>query len=84
MVESHEEHNQFFTFVCHGQKDDRLILGNFELSPGEQQQIAIAYSQNAGRAGKLRLALDQHKGEEGYRWIEIPGGRCADLSAEYE
>jgi hypothetical protein len=84
MVESHEERTQFFTLVCQTEVNERRILGNFELSPGEQQQISIAYSHNAEQDEKLRLALDQHKGVEGYRWIEIPGRHCEDLTAEFE
>lgn len=84
MVESHEERNQFFSLVCSAQEDEHLILGNFELSPGEQQQIIIAHSHKTKQDGKLRLALDQHKGAAGYRWVEIPGGRCEDLSAVFE
>ena len=84
IVASHEVRTQFFSLVCQTQEDERLILGNFELSSGEQQKIHIAYSRNEIRDGKLRLSLDQHKGAEGYRWIEIPGEDCADLSAVFE
>ena len=84
IVESHEEYTQFFSLVCLSQEDERLVLGNFELSPGAQKRIFIAYSQNAGREEKLRLVLDQHKGAAGYRWLEIPGGDCEDLSAVFE
>lgn len=84
MVDSHEEHTQFFSLICQTQEDERLVLGNFELSPGEQQRIVVAYSHNRLGDGRLRLELDQHKGIEGYRWIEIPGEACADLSAVFE
>ena len=84
MAESHEEDTQFFSLVCVSQEDKRLVLGNFELSPGEQEEIFILYRQEVGQGGKLRLALDQHKGVEGYRWVDIPGEDCADLSAVFE
>ena len=84
IVESHEERTQFFSLVCQTQADESLILGNFELSPGEQQKIVVAYSQNGAKKDKLRLELDQHKGVEGYRWIEIPGDNCSELSAVFE
>jgi len=84
VVESREERNQFFTLVCTSQESERAILGNFELSPGEIQQITILYRQYGLREGRLRLALDQHKGEEDYRWVEIPGRDCEDLDAVFE
>ncbi len=46
VAQSHEERTQFFTLVCQMTEGERMILGNFELSPGEQQQITIAYSQD--------------------------------------
>ncbi|MCD4671449.1 MAG: hypothetical protein K8R77_02190 [Anaerolineaceae bacterium] len=84
IVESHEEHIQFFTLVCQAQEGERLILGNFELSPGQQQRITIAYSYNMQPDVKLKIALDQHKGAAGYRWIEIPGDACDQLQVEFE
>jgi hypothetical protein len=82
-VVSHEEAVQLFSLVCQSPLGERTVLGNFEVHPRQEVQITISYS-HIEIGGKLKIALDQHKGTAAYRWVEIPGEDCADLKAEVQ
>ena len=57
IVESHEEFTQFFTLVCVAQKDERMILGNFELSPGNSSKLQLRIARMLGGVGSCGWSL---------------------------
>lgn len=83
-VASHEETVQFFSLVCQAEGQEgaeQTVLGNFEVGPGETKAIMIAYSRPLAQNTKLKLSLDQHKGLASYRWLEVPGDDCGQITA---
>lgn len=82
VAESYEADVQLFTVVCQAQTGGRVVMGTFEIRPGQQQHIFVRYRQANYQTGKLQIVLDQHRGTAAYRRVEIPGADCSQITVD--